>query len=156
MMNGEAIQSAIQDRRSGIAFFGGASVADVLLRVLGKAVVIQRNCKFLSFWMADHVNALLWGIANFRQSRAERQLARAWRCDDAQDRYIHLDALRAIDEFAQLHSRAAVEPGKFDFGLRRTQWSLIHRVQTDDVGIGQEKRIVSPARTEVRARHQKT
>src|SRR5262249_31996018 len=117
MMNGEAVQLAIQDRRPGIAFLGGTSVANILLCVFGKAVVIQRNCKFLAFRMADHIHALRRGVANFRQSRAELKRARVWWRDNSQDRDVHLDALRAIDEFSQSYSRAAIEPGKFDLGL---------------------------------------
>ena len=58
VMNGEAAQLAIQNRLSRIALFGRASVANILLRAFGKAVVVQRNRKFLAPGMTNHVHAL--------------------------------------------------------------------------------------------------
>src|SRR5262249_1465562 len=68
----------------------------------------------------------------------------------------HLDAWRAVNEFSQPHSRAAVEPGKFDLRLQRTQGGIVHWIRTDHVGIGQEQWPVSPGRAEVRPRHKET
>jgi hypothetical protein len=48
---------AIKHRVPRIASFGRTSVANILLRIFCKAVVIERNCEFTASRMADHVSA---------------------------------------------------------------------------------------------------